>query len=321
MLYQVKAGILGLEDLGGRYAHLLKDHIKYLSLIGAAGRTQKELLFAKNELSLEYVYSDEKSLIENHDIDAICIFGDPRRRPHLAISAIEAGKHVFMADPIALNVEDAIAVDKSAQRRPSQVVMVSSYIRFVALLQVVKQVIDNGDIGVINHISLDSAFFDGMNRRFSMNSGSAFLDSALDELDLCSWLMDTEFTEVKVSKNNNTIICEAKTNQTSSVNLIVQTTFKKEQSYFNIYGNKGQIVVSNTNKRSFKLYKDTGDKVDIYHDDYHGFNFPEYLQLHHFAQAILGQQKKKVGTAHAVDIVKLAVALEKSSVLSQAITL
>lgn len=139
MLYQVKAGILGLEELGGKYAYLLKEHIKDLSLIGAAGRTQKELLFAKNDLSLEYVYSDEKALVENHDIDAICIFGDAQRRPHLAISAIEAGKHVFMADPIALNVEDAEAVNKVAKSHPSQVVMVSSFVRFDALLQVVKK--------------------------------------------------------------------------------------------------------------------------------------------------------------------------------------
>ena len=60
MLYNVKAGIIGLDDLGRAYSHLIKSHIKNLNLIAAYGRTQKELLFAKNELSLEYVYSDEK---------------------------------------------------------------------------------------------------------------------------------------------------------------------------------------------------------------------------------------------------------------------
>ena len=95
MLYQVKAGILGLNDLGKEYAILLKEHIKDLTLLGSAGRTQKELLFAKNDLSLEYVYSDDRSLIENHDIDALCIFGNAQQRPHLAIQAIEAGKHLF----------------------------------------------------------------------------------------------------------------------------------------------------------------------------------------------------------------------------------
>jgi len=321
MLYQVKVGILGLEALGVKYAHLLNEHIKDVSLLGAVGRTQKELLFAKNDLSLEYVYSDEKSLMENHDIDALCIFGDSRRRPLLAIQAIEAGKHVFMADPIALNVEDAMAVDQCAKRHPSQVTMVSSLVRFDALLGAVKQTISRGDIGVINHISLDSAFFSGINRQFESSSGSPFLDSALDEIELCQWLLEEPLTEVGVSRNNNTIICEGSTSKSSSINLIVQPALRKEQSYVNVYGNKGQILISNTNNRSFKLYKDTGDKVDIYHNGTHGFSFSEYLQLHHFAQVILGKQKKRINTQQSVDVVKLAVALEKAMVLSSRIDL
>lgn len=321
MLYQVKAGILGLEELGKQYAVLLKEHIKDLSLIGAAGKTQKELLFAKSDLSLEYVYSDEKSLIENHDIDALCIFGDPQQRPHLAIEAINAGKHLFIADPIALNVDDAIAVHAAADSRPSQVVMVSSSVRFDALLNTVKRVIDNGDIGIINHISLDSAFFNSINRKFSKASGSMFIDAALDEIDLCHWLLGEEFAEVKVAINNNTVICDAKTANNISINLIVQPTIQKEQSYINIYGNKGQILVSNTNHRSFKLYKDSGEKVDIYREAYNGFVFPEYLQLHHFTQAILGKQKRKIKTEPATQNIKLAVAFEKAKVLEKKIVL
>lgn len=316
MLYQVKVGILGLERQGEKYAHLLKNHIKDVSLIGAVGRNQKELLLAKNDLSLEYVYSDEKALIENHDIDAVCIFGDSRRRPLLAISAIEAGKHVFIADPVALNVEDAESVHKCAQSRPSQFVMVSSLVHFDAQLQAAKQIIDRGDIGVINHISLDNAFFSGLNRQYEVSSGSSILDNALDEIELCQWLLSDQITEVSVKKNNNTIICEGLTDRASSINLIVQPEIKKEQSYVNIYGNKGQIIISNTNNRSFKLYGDSGEKRDIYHDDAQGFTFSEYLQLHHFGQTILGKLRKSSNTAQAVDVMKLAVAFEKAAVLS-----
>ncbi len=321
MLYQVKVGILGLEQQGERYAHLLKDHIKDVTLMGAVGRTQKELLLAKNDLSLEYVYSDEKSLIENHDIDAVCIFGDPRRRPLLAIAAIEAGKHVFIADPIALNVEDAESVHKAAQSRPSQFVMVSSLVHFDAQLSAAKQIIDRGDIGVINHISLDSAFFSGLNRQFEASSGSSILDNALDEIELCQWLLADQITDVEVTTNNNTIICKGLTGKSSSINLIIQPAIKKEQSYINIYGNKGQILISNTNNKSFKLYKDTGEKVDIYHDGTEGFTFSEYLQLHHFGQTVLGKKRKAPNTDLAVDVIKLAVAFEKAAVLSTKVSL
>lgn len=321
MLYQLKAGIIGLDDLGMAYAQLLKNHIKDLSLIGAVGRTQKELLYAKNDLSLEYVYSDNKSLMENHDIDAIFLFGDVQQRPHLAIQAIEAGKHLFVADPISKNVEDALAVKSTADSHPSQVVMVSSLVRFNPLLRSVKKLIDQGEIGIVNHISLDSAFFNGLNRRYNLTSGSTFLDNTLDELDLCLWLLDSKFSEVSVDTRNYTLICEGKTESNSSINIIVQPELRKEQSYLNIYGNSGQIVVSNVNHRSFKLYKDTGEKLDQFTDDRHGFQYSEYLQLHHFTNAVLNKLKPLVKTDHAVDLIRLGVAFEKAKVMGKRIEL
>ena len=321
MLYQLKAGIIGLDELGMAYAKLLKDHIKDLSLIGAVGRTQKELLYAKNDLSLEYVYSDYKSLLENHDIDAIFLFGEVEQRPHLAIQAIEAGKHLFLADPISKNVEDALAVRSSASSHPSQVVMVSSLVRFNPLLKSVKKLIGQGEIGVINHLSLDSAFFNGLNRRYNQSTGSNFLDHAMDELDLCLWLLDSEFTEVSVEARNFTLICEGHTKSNSSINIIVQPELKKEQSYLNIYGNSGQIVVSNVNHRSFKLYKDTGDKMDYFSPGDQGFQYSEYLQLHHFTKAVLNKTKPLVRTDHGVDLIRLGVAFEKAKVLGKRITL
>ena len=128
-----------MQDMGASYAHLIRDHVKNLNLIAACGRNQKELLFAKNDLSLEYVYSDEKSLIENHDIDVIFNFANEQNIAHLSIQALEAGKHLFVSNPIALNVEDAIAVNKAANSRPSQRAMALSTVRFSPLMKKLKK--------------------------------------------------------------------------------------------------------------------------------------------------------------------------------------
>lgn len=321
MLYNVKAGIMGLDDLGSAYARLIKDHVKNLNLIAAYGRSQKELLYAKNDLSLEYVYSDAKSLIENHDVDVLFIFSDTEGRPHQAINAINAGKHIFLPNPIALNLDDAKAVKNAADSRPSQTSMASSTIRFTPLMEAVKQSIDKGEIGVINHITIDSTFITGLNKSFGVKSGSAFLDSAIDEIDLCHWLLNDTVVYLNVEQNNETIICTAKTNNKASINLIVQSKLPKAQSYLNIYGNKGQIIVSNTNNRSYKLYTEGGNKQDVYLDDNHMFDFPEYMQLHHFTKVVLGKEKPKVKLQHAVDIIEMAVGFEKSKVLDQEIYL
>lgn len=317
MLYNVKAGIIGLEDLGAVYARLINDHIKNLNLLAAYGKTQKELLFAKNELKLEYVYSDEKALIENHDVDLVFIFSEPQQRPHQAIKAIEAGKHVFIANPIALNYEDAKAVKDCASSHPSQVVMANSLVSFNPLLNLVKEDIDKGSIGMINHLSIDSSFMNSINKIHNSNTGSALFNFALDEIELCQWLIDDKLAKINVDANRETLICRASTNNSTAATIIVQPKIKKGQSYLTIYGNNGQIIVSNTNNKSYKLYTETGERKEVYLDNPDRFLYPEYLQLHHFTQTIIGHIRPKVRLDHAVDIIELAIAFEKSKVLKE----
>jgi predicted dehydrogenase len=319
MLYNVKAGIIGLDNLGSVYAKLIKSHVKNLNLIAAYGRTQKELLFAKNDLSLEYVYSDEKSLIQNHDIDLIFIFSDAERRPHQAIQAIQAGKHVFIANPVALNYEDACAVQKAAQSRPSQVVMASSIVSFSPLLDLVRKDIKSGKIGMINHLSIDSSFMHSVHKTHHQPTGSSIFNYALDELELCQTLLDIPIDNVKVHVQRDTLICNGETKEGSSFTLIVQPQIDKGQSYMTIYGNKGQIILNNGNHKSYKLYTDQGLKEEIYLSREERFIYPEYLQLHHFTKTILGSERPKVKLSHAVESIQLAVALEKSKVLEEKI--
>ena len=263
----------------------------------------------------------KRALIENHDIDLIFIFSDPERRPHQAIQAIEAGKHIFILNPIAMNAEDAQAVHSVAQSHPSQVVMASSITRFIPLLQLVKHDIEKGTIGVINHMSIDSTFVSSINKTHKKDTGSVFLNYCLDEIDLCSWLMRDPFIKIKVDSKKETTICNAETKNDSGLNLIVQPKIDKGQSYLTIYGNKGQIIVSNTNNRAYKLFGENGEKLDVFIDSSNQFMFPEYLQLHHFTRVIMGKEKPLVRTQHAVDIIKLAVAFEKSKVLDREVIL
>ncbi|MBT8231205.1 MAG: Gfo/Idh/MocA family oxidoreductase [Saprospiraceae bacterium] len=319
MLYNVKAGIIGLDNLGRQYAKLIKDHVKNLNLIAASGRSQNELLYAKNELSLEYVYSDEKALFENHDIDVIFIFSEIHLRPHHAIQAIEKGKHVFMLSPLALNVEDARAVFKAADSHPSQKVMAGSRVRFFPLYQKLKSSIDNGIIGKIKHITIDSTFVNSINKRYSKPCGSIFLDTAIDEIDLCLWLTGIPIKKVLVKDIGNTYLCDATLENNSSLHLLLQPKLTKAESFLSIFGEKGQINLKNTNQLSFEVINDDGSKNEVSLDSDEQFLFSEYLQLHHFVENIMGKTKAGIKLSHAVQIMEIALAFEKSKVLNEAI--
>lgn len=318
MIYNIKAGVLGLEELGMAYTTLLREHIKNLKLLGAVGRNQKELLYAKNDLNLEYVYSDEKSLIENHDIDTIFIFSDPQFRPHQAIKAIEAGKHVFIADPIALNVEDALAVKACADSHPSQIVMSSSMVRHSPLFHTVQQIIASNGIGALTNITLDSNFFNGLNRQLTQKSGSLFIDSVIDELDLCLWLIEADNYVVKVSKSDSQeIVCHINASNNTEIVLTVKPAETEHKSIINIKGDIGKLEISNDNYRSFLMSVAGDENIPITTKYYSGFLYPEYLQLHHFVKSLLNRNNQMNSLQPAVDVVRLAVTLEKGKLFNE----
>jgi len=124
-----------------------------------------------------------------------------------------------------------------------------------------------------------------------------------------------------VDVNRETLICKASNDNSTAATIIVQPKVKKGQSYLTIYGNKGQIIVSNTNTKSYKLYTETGERKEVTVENPKRFLYPEYLQLHHFTKTILGHVRPKVRLDHAVNIIELAVAFEKSKVLGGQVVL
>src|SRR5687768_7045637 len=64
----------------------------------------------------------------------------------LAIQALEAGKHVLVEKPIALNVEDADAMIAAAERT-GRLLMVAQVLRFWPEFSAIKDLLDSGEYG------------------------------------------------------------------------------------------------------------------------------------------------------------------------------
>ena len=321
MLYNVKAGIIGLDELGIKYADLLKDHVKNISLIAASGRTQKELLYAKNTLSLEYVYGDEKQLIENHDVDALFIFSDTHLRANLAIQAIEKGKHVYMVNPIALNLDDAKAVYKTADSHPSQTVMCASPIRANSVLNRLKEVIADELLGEIQLFEISSNFIQSINKKYANASGSKYLDRLLDEIDLCNWLFGASYKNVEITKKKALKLCDVSTDSELSLRFLARFDSNSDYGMLKIEGSKATVLLNNLERDHIDIHMTDGSwkRINVNHSD--RIPHAEYQQLVHFTNCILGKEKNSLGLDHAVRSMELALAFEKSDVLGQPVEL
>ena len=100
---KVKVGIVGVGHLGSLHAKLYKE-IPDADIVGIFDVDSEKLNNVAKNLNLD-VYTSLESLIEN--IDAIDIVTPTSFHYHIAMKALEAGKHVFLEKPITETVEQA----------------------------------------------------------------------------------------------------------------------------------------------------------------------------------------------------------------------
>ncbi len=114
----VRVGLIG----GGAFAResilpsLKKlDTVRVRAIATASGRTAQDL--AKRSGS-DYATADYRELLEDKDIDLIIVATRHNLHASIAIEALEAGKHVHVEKPLALNLDDLRRVALAASDSP-----------------------------------------------------------------------------------------------------------------------------------------------------------------------------------------------------------
>jgi UDP-2-acetamido-3-amino-2,3-dideoxy-glucuronate N-acetyltransferase len=90
------------------------------------------------------------SLLER-DIDAVAIAAPPMVHAELALAALDAGKHVFVEKPLAMTVDDATMVVRSARARRATL-FVGHVLLYHPAVQRMLELIREGAIGEVRHV-------------------------------------------------------------------------------------------------------------------------------------------------------------------------
>jgi myo-inositol 2-dehydrogenase / D-chiro-inositol 1-dehydrogenase len=188
----LRVGIAGLGRMGQRHARNLALHTRGAALVAACGPTVDERTWAQRELGIDTVYEDYGAMLREAPIDAVAIVCSACSVVGETIAALEAGKHVFLEKPLALDVAACERVVAVAQRHPRQVTMVGFVRRFDASCRQAKADIDAGLIGkpfLVRSQSGDMNDPEGFFVRFAPTSGGIFLDCSVHDIDLARWML------------------------------------------------------------------------------------------------------------------------------------
>ena len=147
-----------------------------------------------DRLSIPHVFRSDEVLLDSDTVDAVVICSPNHMHERQAIAALEAGKHVLVERPLALNARGVQAVVKAA-KKADRTLMVAYNNRFRPDTRGVKSFVTSGELGEI--FTIHGTWF---NRKVRLKrktwrhrreaGGGAFMDLGVQVLDLCLWMLD-----------------------------------------------------------------------------------------------------------------------------------
>lgn len=100
--------------------------------------------------SIPKAYATAEELLADPEVDAVYIAVPNKFHAPLAIQALEAGKHVILDKPFAMNLAEAREVAAVA-KRTGKVLTLGMNMRFEPIPQRIKTLVERGDLGEIYH--------------------------------------------------------------------------------------------------------------------------------------------------------------------------
>jgi predicted dehydrogenase len=132
--------------------------------------------------------------------DAVLLVSPPSTHRRLAETAFAAGRHVISEKPLALTLEDAVAIADAA-RAHGRVAIVSQNYRFRRQSRALRELVRNGSLGEIRGIRIDfrrdlrARWISPHDWRGKMRH-PLLLDMAIHHVDLVRSITGREFAEV-----------------------------------------------------------------------------------------------------------------------------
>lgn len=330
----IRAGIIGWGENGKKIASALHFDIKDTEVIGIATEDPEGRDYATRKLGLKHVFNNYSSLLELHQIDIICICSEGNMHLNHIEKALTSGSHVFIDHPLASNVEDCTKAEKIVDSYPSYKTTVAFPRRFDFRLSQIKKEINEGKLGQI--LRLECQTYESIPTNKNENAvpklrKGIFMDLMLQDIDMVRWLTDSEYESVYVLGNAikypslssqgdaDTAVAISKLENGAVVNFTSSRVTHRGSGYeLKVVGTLGEINISNLDQPNNLVSSQEGKPYYISVPD----TTNDYLiMLNDYVSAVRHGNKIKYKLEDATAATKVAVAMTKSYLMGQEVSL
>jgi len=188
----IGVGIIGAGVMGAEHAHILASEVAGARVVAVAdadpGRARMAAYSAKT-------MTDGEALIDEPDVDAVLIASPDATHHRLVLAAIAAGKPVLCEKPLATSTAECLEIVEAEIRSGRSLVQTGFMRRFDPTYREMKTAIDGRSLGGVRVLHCQHrnaaapSWFTG---------AMAITNSLVHELDICRWLLSTEYEAVTV---------------------------------------------------------------------------------------------------------------------------
>jgi predicted dehydrogenase len=196
-----KIGIIGA---GMRTMFLMNEILKRdeLEVVAVSDISQHSLDQICSRYDKEWdKYLDYKDLLAREDIEGVIIVSPDYAHEEQAISAFEAGKHVFLEKPIAVTLEGGKKVIE-ARDKSGKTLLIGFVLRYNKAYKKMKELIASGIIGevktgwVLHSVGAGSDWYFHDWHGTMANTGGLLLQKGSHDFDIINWVVDSKIKRI-----------------------------------------------------------------------------------------------------------------------------
>lgn len=201
----IKIGVAGLGRLGLIHADNI-HHMKHVELTAVSNLDEQVNKEVQEKYSIPYAYTSYEAMIQNSELDAVCIVTPSGFHTEHIQKALDRGLHVFCEKPIGLKSDEIKAVMKKIEDS-DRVFHLGFMRRYDEDYVYAKEMIDRGQIGdisIIRSYGIDPISGLGSFVDFAKKSpsGGIYLDMSVHDIDVIRWFTEAEVKKVWATGNN-----------------------------------------------------------------------------------------------------------------------
>ena len=96
-------------------------------------------------------YPDHKSMIDNEELDAVCVCTYNKTHKECTVYALEHGIHVLCEKPMSVTTEEALEMIE-AEKKSGKILTIGFQPRMDANMKKIKEIVESGELGKIYYI-------------------------------------------------------------------------------------------------------------------------------------------------------------------------